>query len=358
MNGRRIDEPELLSVGDRIEVGGTTLVVQVSVSPPATAVGEPEMAAAASEPGPPDDEPAEREPEPEPPDEEPAEPEPAPPDEEPAEPGPAPVAQAEPPSAEPEPVLPPLSLRVDFDAASARCAWRSVPWRSPCGLFSRAVAGGSRRAPATSSVVRTMGKIAFLFPGQGSQKVGMGGALLDSRPELYEPLLELAEAASGLPIRQHGLEGPQETLTRTDVAQPALFALSLAVNAAAREAGLQPDYVGGHSLGEYTAAVAAGAMSEEEGMSVVSLRGRLMAEVQDVRPGAMAAVIGLERDAVDSLCKEASERGLVSPANINSPTQIVCSGEEGPSTASSSWPARPARKGRFGCRSGRPFTAS
>jgi [acyl-carrier-protein] S-malonyltransferase len=173
-----------------------------------------------------------------------------------------------------------------------------------------------------------MGNTAFLFPGQGSQKVGMGADLLASRPDLYEPCLEQAEAASGLPIREYGLEGPIEALTRTDVAQPALFAMSLALADAAREAGLRPDFVAGHSLGEYTAAVAAGAMSREEGMSVVSLRGSLMAAAQDERPGAMAAVIGLDADAVSSLCERASESGLVGPANVNSPTQIVCSGEE------------------------------
>lgn len=170
--------------------------------------------------------------------------------------------------------------------------------------------------------------LAFLYPGQGSQKPGMGADLLESRAELFDRYFDQADAASGLPIRQHALEGPAETLTRTDVAQPALFALSLAITDAARERGLRPSFVAGHSLGEYTAAVAAGALSVEDGMQLVSLRGRLMNEAQTERPGAMAAVIGLAADDLRALCEEASSTGAVAPANLNSPTQIVVSGEE------------------------------
>jgi [acyl-carrier-protein] S-malonyltransferase len=173
-----------------------------------------------------------------------------------------------------------------------------------------------------------MGKVAFLFPGQGSQRVGMGAELLAARSDVFERYLGLADEASGLPIRTLCLEGPMEELTKTEAAQPALFAVALAVTEVARDAGLRADFVSGHSLGEYTAAVAAGAMSPEEGAQVVALRGRLMADIQAERPGAMGAVIGLEADTVVSLCEQASELGSVGPANFNSPSQIVCSGEE------------------------------
>jgi [acyl-carrier-protein] S-malonyltransferase len=174
-----------------------------------------------------------------------------------------------------------------------------------------------------------LGKIAFLYPGQGSQKAGMGKDLLEAAPDLYDRYLSAADDASALDIRRLSLEGPQESLTETNVAQPALFALSLALTEVANGLGLRPDFVAGHSLGEYTAAVAAGALSFEDGIRLVSLRGRLMAEAQSVRPGTMAAVLGLEDDAVDQLCRRASEEaGLVSPANFNTPTQIVVSGEE------------------------------
>ena len=173
-----------------------------------------------------------------------------------------------------------------------------------------------------------MGSVAFLYPGQGAQKVGMGAEFLEARPDLYERYLSQADAASGLPVRKYSLEGPADVLTRTDVAQPALFALSLAITEAAREGGLDPDFVAGHSLGEYTAAVAAGALSLDDGMRLVSLRGRLMADIQSERPGAMAAIIGLQADRLAALCEEASEAGLVSPANFNTPSQIVVSGEQ------------------------------
>jgi [acyl-carrier-protein] S-malonyltransferase len=170
--------------------------------------------------------------------------------------------------------------------------------------------------------------IAFLYPGQGSQKVGMGAELLESEPEFLTHYFAQAEAAAGLPIRRYCLEGPIESLTRTEVVQPALFAVSLALTDAARARGLQPDFAAGHSLGEYTAAVAAGAMSVEDGIELVSLRGRLMGEIQSERPGAMAAVIGLDPAELTDLCTRASDAGVVSLANLNSPTQIVVSGEE------------------------------
>lgn len=173
-----------------------------------------------------------------------------------------------------------------------------------------------------------MSKLAFIFPGQGSQRVGMGADLRQSRPELYDRYLDLAEAASGLPIRRLCVEGPQQELTRTEVAQPALFALSLAVHEVARELGLSPDFVAGHSLGEYSAAVAADALSIEDGMQLVSERGRLMSEIQSERPGAMAAIIGLDVERLQELCANASEVGIVAPANLNTHSQIVVSGEE------------------------------
>jgi [acyl-carrier-protein] S-malonyltransferase len=173
-----------------------------------------------------------------------------------------------------------------------------------------------------------MSKIAFLYPGQGSHRVGMGAEILQAHPEVMEGFFAAAQEASGLEIRSLCLDGPIEELTRTEVAQPALFAVSMAMTELARQAGVQADFVAGHSLGEYTAAVAAGCLSPAEGIALVSERGRRMAEIQSQRPGAMGAVIGLPAERVSELCETARAAGSVVPANLNTPTQIVVSGEE------------------------------
>jgi [acyl-carrier-protein] S-malonyltransferase len=170
-----------------------------------------------------------------------------------------------------------------------------------------------------------MGKLTFLLPGQGSQKVGMGADVLAERPEALEGYLEQAEAASGLPIRRLCLEGPIDELTATEVAQPALFCVALAMADIARAAGVEPDFAAGHSLGEYTAAVVAGALAPEDGIRLVCERGRLMGEAQTKQPGAMAAVIGLDAARVAELCE--SVDGEVVPANLNTPSQIIVSGD-------------------------------
>jgi [acyl-carrier-protein] S-malonyltransferase len=173
-----------------------------------------------------------------------------------------------------------------------------------------------------------MSKIAFLYPGQGSHRVGMGGEILEAHPDVMEACFAAAQEASGIDIRMLCLEGPMEELTRTEVAQPALYAVSMAMTELASQAGVQPDFVAGHSLGEYTAAVAAGCLSAADGIALVSERGRRMEAIQSERPGAMGAVIGLPAEQVQELCETARAEGIVAPANLNTPKQIVVSGEE------------------------------
>ena len=170
-----------------------------------------------------------------------------------------------------------------------------------------------------------MGKLAFLLPGQGSQKVGMGADVLAEAPDNLERYFALAEEASGKPIKQLCLDGPIEELTSTDVAQPALFCVALAMADLAFAAGLKPDFAAGHSLGEYTAAAVSGALSAEDGIRLVCARGALMAAAQDEVPGGMAAILGMEASALQELCD--SIDGRVAPANFNTPSQIVVSGD-------------------------------
>jgi [acyl-carrier-protein] S-malonyltransferase len=167
---------------------------------------------------------------------------------------------------------------------------------------------------------------AFVFPGQGSQRVGMGRELVARRPDLFARHFGAAEAATGLPLRRLALDGPLAELTRTEVAQPALFALSLALAEEAIEAGARPAFVAGHSLGEYVAAVVGGALAAEDGVRLVAERGRLMAGIQAERPGAMAAVLGLPVERVRALCPPG---GPVAVANVNAPAQVVVSGAAG-----------------------------
>ncbi|MCZ7557973.1 MAG: ACP S-malonyltransferase [Bacteroidia bacterium] len=165
-------------------------------------------------------------------------------------------------------------------------------------------------------------KTAFLFPGQASQYVGMGKDLVEQHARAKE-LFERANDIMGVDLMRICFEGPAEELTQTRYTQPAIFVHSVAI---AELTGITPDAAAGHSLGEYSALVAAGALSFEDGLRLVKKRGELMQEAGTRSPGTMAAVIGAETVLIAEVCTEASEAGIVQAANFNSPGQVVISG--------------------------------
>ena len=167
-------------------------------------------------------------------------------------------------------------------------------------------------------------KIAFVFPGQGAQYVGMGKDLFETYPEIKD-LYQNADKILGFELSSVSFEGPEEKLKQTYITQPAIFTHSVSLtNILGKK--LTADYAAGHSLGEYSALVCAGALTFEEGLKLVKLRGELMQKAGEEQKGTMAAVMGLDSVKLEEICRDASSAGVVQVANFNSPGQIVISG--------------------------------
>jgi [acyl-carrier-protein] S-malonyltransferase len=170
-----------------------------------------------------------------------------------------------------------------------------------------------------------MAKVAFCFPGQGSLEAGMGRDIAEAVPAARQ-VYRVGSEAAGLDLEHLCFEAPLDELVATDVQQPALVATSLAILAALRDRGLEPDVVVGHSVGEFAALASVGALETGEAIGLVRERGLAMAEAAKQRPGTMAAILGLEDEEVELLCRKILG---VWPANYNCPGQIVVSGENG-----------------------------
>lgn len=171
-----------------------------------------------------------------------------------------------------------------------------------------------------------MSKRILLFPGQGSQYLGMGKTLSETHAGARR-LLDEANDVLGFDLADIMWNGPEDRLTSTDNTQPALFTVSMMAYEWLKERGLGADYAAGHSLGEYSALCAAGVFSFADGLRLVRLRGELMAKAGVAKPGAMSAILGLEREKLEAALAEAATAGTVVAANFNSTTQIVISGE-------------------------------
>ncbi len=168
-------------------------------------------------------------------------------------------------------------------------------------------------------------QIAFIFPGQGSQAVGMGKELFEKFP-IARLTFEEADEALGYKLSQVCFEGPEEQLRLTEITQPAILTVSVAALRVLEGKVPKPSFVAGHSLGEYSAHVASGTMTFADALRTVRNRGKYMQEAVPVGVGAMAAILGMELEKVAAVCQEAAQGEVCSPANINSPEQIVISG--------------------------------
>ena len=168
--------------------------------------------------------------------------------------------------------------------------------------------------------------MAFIFPGQGSQKVGMGKALAGAFPICRDTFAE-ADEALGQPLSRLCFDGPADELTLTENTQPAILAMSVAVDRLLRSRGLAPAWAAGHSLGEYSAHVSAGTIAFADALRIVRRRGRYMQEAVPVGEGAMSAILGLDAAGVARACEEAAQGAVVSPANLNAPGQVVIAGD-------------------------------
>ncbi|HEX6826796.1 MAG TPA: ACP S-malonyltransferase [Nitrospiraceae bacterium] len=169
--------------------------------------------------------------------------------------------------------------------------------------------------------------VGLVFPGQGSQSVGMGRALVEAYPNVRS-LYEEASSVLGYDIAALCFEGPVERLNLTEYTQPALLVSSIAALQAFKPLGITPVAVAGHSLGEYSALVAAGGLTYREAVAIVQKRGRYMAEAVPSGTGLVAALLGLTAEVVREVCRDASSVGVVAAANFNSPGQIVIAGEK------------------------------